>query len=183
MNDALERKLLARIRVGDGCWEWVGPRAHGYGQFSFAGRTRRTHRVSWELYRGPIPDGMLVCHDCDNRACVRPAHLFLGTPADNMRDRDTKDRHARGSRQHCAKLTDDDVRAIHTALVAGSNQADLARRYQVSHSTIVEIRRGTTWMHLGLRPLPSPGTFKGDEWRKRHAHRIGPGSRGPYRRR
>lgn len=77
------------------CWEWTGYRARGYGVMRRASLYRfqiATHRYSWMLANGPIPDGLLVCHRCDNPPCVRPDHLFLGTTADNTRDRDAKGR-------------------------------------------------------------------------------------------
>lgn len=77
-----------------GCWLWLGRTApNGYGRMG-AGRNRQyaAHRVSWEFHRGPIPAGLIVCHKCDTRRCINPDHLFLGTHADNARDRDAKGR-------------------------------------------------------------------------------------------
>ena len=92
-NDVLRERLYKRTRRTDGCWVWIGAKTNGYGVICIGGtKTRQAHRVSWELENGPIPDGMCVCHHCDNPSCVRPDHLFLGTRADNNRDRDAKGR-------------------------------------------------------------------------------------------
>lgn len=98
-------KFWARVAKSDGCWEWQG-RRHGRG-YGVTGHGIFTHRLSWEVHNGPIPDGLYVLHRCDNRICVRPDHLFLGTALDNARDAMAKDRHcsgvrhANGRKTHC----------------------------------------------------------------------------------
>jgi hypothetical protein len=90
----LAPRFWAKVRKGDGCWEWQGATRHGYGTVwvAEAGGMRLAHRIAWELTNGPIPDGLLACHHCDNRVCVRPDHLFLGTYADNAQDMSRKGR-------------------------------------------------------------------------------------------
>lgn len=77
----------------EGCWEWNrGRDKDGYGKFWLDGRTEQAHRVAWETFRGPIPDGKIICHHCDNPPCVNPDHLFLGTHLDNTLDAEAKGR-------------------------------------------------------------------------------------------
>ena len=88
------------LEPDSGCWLWTGSRRrHGYGRmYSLDRKGLSAHRVSWELFRGPIPDGLDVLHKCDNPPCVNPDHLFVGTMQDNMDDMVRKGRQARGSR-------------------------------------------------------------------------------------
>lgn len=140
-------------RTGDGCWEWTAGRyRNGYGQFgvgTFAAQVKvYAHRMAYELLVGPIPDGLLVCHRCDNRTCCNPAHLFLGTYADNNRDCQRKGRKPHGETASFSILTDEKVRAIRTRRAAGETGRALAVEYGVSGATICNVFRGKTWRHL-----------------------------------
>ncbi len=136
-----------------GCWLWLGS-VHtrtGYGQFGSGGasgvrgKTLKAHRVSFELFKHKIPLGMLVCHTCDNRICVNPEHLFVGTNNDNLEDMRKKDRHSRGERCRTSKLKDWQVLEIRSSK---DRHATIARKYGVSQTTIFHIIRRNTWKHL-----------------------------------
>lgn len=146
-----------QIRGPDDCWEWIA--AHypsGYGKMLVDGRVVGAHRYSWMLHKGPIPrgtgaHGWCVCHRCDNKRCVNPAHLFLGTHADNMADKVRKGRQGalRGERHSIAKLSDDDVRSIrHRYAEGGVTQTALAREFGVWPGTINYVIHRKFWTHV-----------------------------------
>lgn len=140
-----------KVLVDDGCWEWQAGRGpQGYGAIRIPTKTKRAHRVSYELFRGPIPDGLLVCHHCDNPGCVKPSHLFVGTTADNMHDRDRKGRgNQRGGEQHPnAKLSGEDVLVIRELCESGSLQKVVADRFGVTFQEISKIVTRKIWKSL-----------------------------------
>ena len=151
--------VVVRDELGP-CWCWTASVGdHGYGQLNITRKPRLAHRLSWEIARGPIPQDTCVLHRCDNRRCVNPDHLFLGTRADNVADMISKGRKRtltrRGAAHHMAKLTEDDVRAIRrdytfgTARVKSETSATgLARRYGVSKKAILLILHRVNWPHL-----------------------------------
>jgi len=136
------------------CWLWTVYRSRqGYGIFGLPGREgghALAHRVAWELVNGPIPDGFHVLHHCDNPPCVNPAHLFLGTDADNSHDKVVKGRasHLRGEDSGMAKLTEQDVREIRRLSALGYEQRPLGRMFGVCKSAIGYIVRRETWKHV-----------------------------------
>lgn len=125
-----------------GCWLWLaGYFNTGYGQYKHL----QAHRVSYAKRFGPIPAGLHVCHKCDNRACVNPDHLFLGTPKDNGSDAAKKGRTAHGERNGQTKLTEREVRTIRAFAGIGANQSVLGEMFGVTQSTIWLILRGKKW--------------------------------------
>ncbi len=124
-----------------GCWLWTGYSSNGrYGKDQ---RLKLTaHRISWKLYRGEIPQGKQVLHRCDTGFCVNPDHLFLGTIADNMRDKCAKGRW-RGTQP--ARFTPDEVRAIRLSTLPNTQ---LAKRFGCVHTTIRDIKKNRTWKHV-----------------------------------
>ena len=139
----------AKVAGRDECWNWQAGRLRaGYGRFFRNGRTELAHRVAFELVKGPIPDGLHVCHRCDNRACVNPEHMFLGTNADNMRDRNEKGRqaHVVGVANGQAKLTPADVKMIrHLYSAECQTPTRLAAHFGVSRSQVSRIVHGKGW--------------------------------------
>jgi len=138
------------IRGFDDCWEWIASKIPaGYGQIHNNGTMLRAHRVAWELMRGPIPKGLCLLHHCDNRACVNPNHLFLGTKADNMADMEAKGRRRsappRGVNSPNAKLTNEKVRAIRLSTLP---QRVLAKMHGVHQSTIWTVKHRKSWSWL-----------------------------------
>jgi len=120
------------------CWIWTAYTVHtGYGQFWNGVRLILAHRFSWELHFGILPKNLLICHKCDNPACVNPEHLFMGTHKDNMEDMIAKNRD-----YHNKKLTDAQVLQIYNSVNPAKN---LAEKYNVHVATIHEIKRGVTY--------------------------------------
>jgi hypothetical protein len=133
-----------------GCWEFNGPKRHGYGQLSIRGnRSAVASRVAYEAWIGEIGEGMFVCHHCDNPACINPGHLFLGTHDENMDDCRSKERHAHGEGQWMALLTEADCLTIRELYATGAyTQKELGRRFGVVQTTISAIVRRVNWKHV-----------------------------------
>lgn len=134
-----------------GCWLWTGATAsHGYGELHYGdGKRPKAHRVSYELFRGEIPKGMFVCHTCDVRRCVNPAHLFLGTQADNMADMVAKGRQSRGAAHGKSKLNEEKILEIRSLWASGlMSGIALSRMYGVSKGAISFIVNRKSWRHV-----------------------------------
>ena len=124
--------------------------AAGYGKVSINGKVTYAHRVSYSLTFGAIPDGLHVCHRCDNPSCVRPDHLFLGTHQDNMNDRDQKGRTGTGAKVgRPQKFTPEQIRMIRTEHAeTGLASRPLARKYGVNRKTMQRILKGELWKYV-----------------------------------
>lgn len=155
-------RFWSKVNRTSGCWLWTAAvNKGGYGKFGQGpkgGRTLPAHRVAWELTHGPIPEGLCVLHKCDNPPCVNPDHLCLGTLSDNSRDMVAKrrnpvltdpGRHARGSRDGQAKLTENAVQRIRALYAEGGiTQAELASLFQISHTSVWLILNRRSWKHV-----------------------------------
>lgn len=147
---ALADRLWRRVRIGAEaeCWEWQGyVHTAGYGQMGRGGKREGlvfTHRAAWEATHGPIPGGLFVCHRCDNRRCCNPAHLFLGTPADNAADMAAKGRGrgAEGLANANAKLTPTQVAEIRRRYRPGTTVCELAAEFGISPQYVSQLARG-----------------------------------------
>lgn len=161
LRDRYEKFVVRRN--DDQCWEWVGAKLkRGYGTLKVDRQTRYAHRVSYELHVGPIPEGMLVCHHCDNPECSNPKHLFLGTQAENLRDMVSKGRRPHGSNSYNAKLTEEDVLHMRKLAEQGMTTGQLGKIFNIHNVHAYEIVHGVKWKHV-------PGALPKDfmKWRLR----------------
>lgn len=139
----------------NGCWTWIAGRfSTGYGQFWAAGKNHSTHRFVWEITNGPIPEGQgshgtCVLHRCDNRICVNPSHLFLGSIQDNVADRGQKRRHRvlRGEACPWSRLNDAEILKIRSD---PRIQREVALELGVSRPLISRIRNQKIWAHVRM---------------------------------
>ncbi len=159
----LEAQFWAKIDLQgeNGCWLWTGTKnGRGYGLLRVDDRTPGTkrkqalaHRFAWEFVHGPIPAGMEVCHNCpagDNPTCCNPAHLFLGTHAENMKDAARKGQLPHGERSGAFvhKLNEWQVVGIMARRLQGVSRAAVAREFSVAPNSVFQIEHGKTWRRL-----------------------------------
>jgi len=154
----IEVRFWKSVKKTKTCWNWTGYTREGYGAIGYHGKQPSVHRVSWEIHYGPIPEGLYVCHKCDNPLCVNPRHLFLGTHQDNMQDMMAKGRNGaithpekapRGERNGMAKLTKDLVLEIRSRYAVGEiSQRALGEEYGVDQGLICGIVNRRGWKHI-----------------------------------
>lgn len=149
MRPTFEQRFWSKVQKTDGCWLWIGARDRkGYGVIGIgASKMFKAHRMSLELSGIPVPATDLVLHRCDVPGCVNPAHLFLGTTQDNVRDRHAKGRSraAYGVTHAKAKLSDAGIKVIRRSPLSN---AELAAIFQITASSISRIRSNKTWKHI-----------------------------------
>ena len=154
--NSVKNRFYARVLIPNenGCMEWVGKSiGHGYGLICINDEMIRAHRLSYEIHNGEIPERMHVLHKCDNRKCVAPDHLFLGTNNDNISDRMAKNRSyhpptGSGSKNFNSKLNEKDVKKIRKMLAKGITKAEIGRQFNVTQENISFIEREITWRHI-----------------------------------
>lgn len=151
LSHADEERFWGKVegRGSDGCWLWRGAKwREGYGVFWLGGKRWRAQRISYELATGDAAEGLFVIHSCDEPACVNPAHLRAGTPADNMRDKTLRRRQTRGIAVKTAKLNDDKVREIRRLKELGATLTQLSARFGVRPNMIWRIVHREAWKHV-----------------------------------
>lgn len=163
----LTERFWAKVdkRGPDDCWEWTANRTtSGYGRIKVSSyKTEGAHRLSYYFANGEDPGDMLVCHTCDNPACVNPAHLFIGTAKDNAHDKMRKGRDRNGDNAGAAnpnaKINEADAAQIIRAIQSGQTNTAIAERFAISHSMVSRIRAGKSWIgvaqRLGYQPRQS----------------------------
>ena len=153
-NDRVKRRKVALMQIdidkSGYCWEWTGRRnKSGYGLTAIRGGSELAHRAYWQLVIGEVPAGMYLLHSCDNKRCVNPAHLRVGTHAENMAEAKERNRMRpmRGSANGMAKISyeiAEEIRRDET-----SSNVSLAKKYGVSDVVISNVRLGKSWVALG----------------------------------
>lgn len=153
--EKMQNYLVSRIFVdAQGCFNWLGSKnLKGYGTLSFNGTNVKAYRMSYTVFRREIPNGLSVCHHCDNRACINPSHLFLGTQKDNMADAARKRRMSHGSKLSRTGLTE--VQAINLVedYKSGLSTRRLSVKYGVSTQLARNIIKKSTWKYLDTEPV------------------------------
>lgn len=147
-----EERYWAKVdkRNEDECWLWTSANTNGYGDFWDGKKNYKATRWGYTHFIGEIPEGMLICHTCDNPPCQNPKHWFLGSVADNNQDKISKNRFKPnlGIKHGMAKLTDNNIREIRQLRKEGYTLKTISAKYNVTESNISGIAKGKTWKHI-----------------------------------
>ncbi len=146
----MNRKTLKWEIQKNDCWNCISHSTdnHGYPKLGRNGKTIRIARFMWENYFGSIPSSLCVLHHCDNRKCINPQHLFLGTTQENTQDRNIKKRQAKGSKNGNSKLTEQDIAKIKRMFLEKKSFSEISRKMKISPAAISHIATGRTWKHM-----------------------------------
>lgn len=155
-KEEIEKRIFLKTKPGlNGCLDWIGAKGgNGYGRIRIKSKLYLPHRIIFEAFYGKNPGNFMVCHKCDNRFCVNPNHLFLGTRSDNMRDCYEKGRlpknlkNSRGEGVGTSKLKNSDILKIKSFLEKGLSQSHIAKIFFVHRSQINRIAKGKAWKHF-----------------------------------
>lgn len=146
------KRFWAKVLVKDidECWLWTGYIKNKYGYIGYSGSYTYAHRLAWIIEHGDIPEGMFVCHTCDNPGCVNPAHLFLGTHSDNIKDMFDKGRGVNntGEKNGNARLTVTQVLEIRQLATTGKSYRNIGNQYGISSAQVSRIVNKTSWAHV-----------------------------------
>lgn len=153
IDPVIVKRFWSKVHKTPTCWNWTGSTRNGYGTFwaRIGSNHSRTHRLSWMIHRGPIPNGMQVLHHCDNKKCVRPSHLWLGTNADNVRDKMQKGRYQnqKGEQNGNCILRAEDVLKIRMLHKSGMRWWEIAKQFpQIRPDSVRPILSGQRWKHI-----------------------------------
>ena len=152
-DQSILERFWSKVKKTDGCWEWTGAKFRdGYGNFWTGDNMISAHRFSYQLVKGSIPDGMFICHHCDNPGCVRVDHLFMGTPSDNIQDALIKGRLVfpdnHGEKSGHSKLMENDVYEIRRLHSLGIKQNLLAKLWRIGKPQVNRIVNRKHWRHI-----------------------------------
>ena len=144
------KNFIENIIPSSGCWIWDGPYSWqgGYGKCKINKKSDFAHRISYKLWKGKIPKQFVVRHKCDNKFCVNPDHLILGTKKDNALDAVERGQIAFGERQGLSKLTDAKVAEIFKMRMTGVSTLEIAKIFNVTRDNILAVLNGKTWRHV-----------------------------------
>ena len=153
-KDHIKEHSHYKVNNKTGCWEWMRSKTEGYGRFGINGKFYLAHRFMWIINNGNIPDNLFVCHKCDNRSCINPEHLFLGTNYENICDAMKKKKWShqpKGEKNGRSKLTQNQVLNIKYLLYCKVPTRCIAEKFNVSQRHIQYIANNKTWKHLLIK--------------------------------